>query len=293
MLLYFFYERVFAILFTILPPLMTPEFFQFFPQPNIIAKIGPLTLYFYGAMYALGAIGGIYITEFFAKKRGIEISGDQITNIMFALMLGGVIGGRIFEILVYNLDFYLAHPADLLAVWKGGMSIHGGLIGGAIGFILACKKQKLRVGEISGIFMPALALGLMWGRLGNFVNGELYGRITEISWLGMDFHVRGDEAGTLRHPAQIYAMIKDFLIFLIVGRLLIVPPQKFLGNMQHGEIFILFLALYGSFRFVVEFFREFDAVTGVFFGFVSIGQILSLLVVAVAGMLWTLRKRIF
>ena len=261
---------------------------EFFPQPNIIAQIGSVTLYFYGAMYALGAIGGIYITEFFAKKRGIKITSDEITNIIFFLMLGGVIGGRIFEILVYNLDFYLVHPADLLAVWKGGMSIHGGLIGGAIGFILACKKQGLKVGEISGIFMPALALGLMWGRLGNFVNGELYGRVTEISWLGMDFHVRGDEEGTLRHPAQLYAMLKDFLIFVIVSYFLLnTKPEK------KGEIFILFLSLYGSFRFFVEFFREFDPVTGVFFGWMSVGQILSLGVVGISGVLWVVRKRIF
>jgi len=273
---------------------------EFFPQPNIIAQIGSVTLYFYGAMYALGAIGGIYITEFFAKKRGIKITSDEITNIIFFLMLGGVIGGRIFEILVYNLDFYLAHPEDLLAVWKGGMSIHGGLIGGAIGFILSCKKQGLKVGEISGIFMPALALGLMWGRLGNFVNGELYGRVTEISWLGMDFHVRGDEEGTLRHPAQLYAMLKDFLIFMIVSYLLLNTKLEkkpeisgFLGEMKKGEIFILFLFLYGSFRFLVEFFREFDSVTGIFWGWMSVGQILSLTVVGISAVLWAVRKRIF
>jgi len=271
---------------------MNPEFFQFFPEQNIIATIGPLTLYFYGAMYALGAIGGIYITEFFAKKRGIKISGDQITNIMFWLMLGGVIGGRIFEILVYNLDFYLENPADILAVWKGGMSIHGGLIGGAIGFIASCKIQKLQVGEISGIFMPALALGLMWGRLGNFMNGELYGRITENTVLGVDFTLKSDPENTLRHPAQIYAMIKDFLIFVIVSYLLL-APSSFKTRMKNGEIFMIFLALYGSFRFIVEFFREFDPVTGIFWGWMSIGQILSLTVTLIAGILWIMRKRMF
>ena len=282
---------------------MTSEFFQFFPQPNIIAKIGPLTLYFYGAMYALGAIGGIYITEFFARKKnllGSKISEEDITNIIFWVMLGGVIGGRIFEILVYNLDFYLANPTELWAVWHGGMSIHGGLIGGAIGFVSYCKKKNLPMGEISGLFMPALALGLMWGRLGNFMNGELYGRVTDISWLGMDFGVKGDPEGTLRHPAQLYAMLKDFLIFLIVSAVLLSSPldsdrvpEKKCETLKHGEVFILLLALYGSFRFVVEFFREFDPVTGVFFGWMSVGQILSLIVVGVAGVLWGVRKKIF
>ena len=267
---------------------------EFFPQANIIAQIGPITLYFYGAMYALGAIGGIYITEFFSKKKGLRLNENDITNLVFWLMIGGIIGARIFEILVYNLDFYRDNPAELLAVWHGGMSIHGGLIGGAIGFISYCKKQKIPLGEISQVFMPALALGLMWGRLGNFINGELYGRVTEISWLGMDFEVKGDEENTLRHPAQLYAMTKDFLIFSILSFLLLYQQKlNFLGKMKNGEIFIIFLTLYGSFRFIVEFFREFDTVTGIFWGWMSIGQILSLFIIGLAGLLWKIRKNIF
>jgi phosphatidylglycerol:prolipoprotein diacylglycerol transferase len=263
--------------------------FEFFPEKNIILQIGSISLYFYGAMYSLAAIGGIFITEFFAQKKKLPISRDMITDSIIFTMIGGVIGGRMAEILIYNFDFYLANPLEMLAVWHGGMSIHGGLIGGGIAFVWYWKRQRkknkalknIAIGEISGVFMPALAMGLMLGRFGNFMNDELYGRITEVSW-GMDF---GD--GENRHPSQLYAVAKDFTLFGICSFVLL--SQKF-AHWKNGEVFLVLIFCYGFLRFIVEFFKEVDAVTGLFFGWMTIGQIFSVAMIILSLIAWRYRK---
>ncbi len=240
--------------------------------------IGPITLHFYGLMYAMAAVCAYFLTRFVARKKQSLLTGDNITDVIFWTMLGGVIGGRLFYALVYNPQVYLADPLQILQVWKGGMSIHGGLLGGFFGALLAAKIIKRPLAEIADIFLPALALGLAFGRLGNFVNGELVGRPTDLPW-GMDF---GD--GLQRHPSQLYAVIKDVLLCAIFLVLL------FRVHWRPGVLSGLFLSCYAILRFLVEFFRAPDPQLGLLALGLSMGQWLSVVLFIVGVGVMTLYK---
>lgn len=244
---------------------------EFFPQQNIILQIGPVSLYFYGAMYALAGIFAYLLIRFWAKKKGLTSSSETILDLVFWSFIGGVLGARIFYVLVYNLPYFLDYPLQIFAVWNGGMSIHGGLIGGAIGFLLFCKKKKLDAMKFADISVVALALGMALGRLGNFVNGELPGRVTDHS-IGMDF---GD--GENRHPAQLYAVAKDLILFTMFSFVL----WKIQWKKYTGLVISCFLMAYAVFRFTVEFFREPDAQLGFIVSWITMGQILSLILFGV------------
>lgn len=244
---------------------------EFFPQPNIILQIGSIQLYFYGFMYAISAICGYFLLRFWSKKKQIEVSKENILDLVFWTFLGGVVGGRVFYSVVYNFDFFIANPLSIFAVWNGGMSIHGGLLGGAIAFYLFCSRKKLPLGNLADISVVAIALGLALGRLGNFVNGELPGRITDLS-IGMDF---GD--GENRHPSQLYAVAKDLILFFSFSYIL----WKSDITKNAGSIFSYFLISYGMMRFAVEFFRAPDPQIGFVFSIFSMGQFLSTLVIII------------
>ncbi len=249
---------------------------EFFPTPQILLSVGPLHFYFYGAMYALSMVVGIFFFPFFARLRGIQISTDQSMDILFGAMLGGVLGGRIFYALVYNFPLFWSHPFEIFQVWHGGMSIHGGLLGGALGVFFMAKKQKLPLWVIADAGVPILALGLLFGRFGNFVNGELFGRITTVPW-AINF---GD--GEMRHPSQLYSALKDFFLFLCAFWMI------YRGMFQDfpGRIFALFLIAYGILRFFVEFFRQPDAQIGFLWGSISMGQFLSIFVIVLGFWLY-------
>jgi phosphatidylglycerol:prolipoprotein diacylglycerol transferase len=228
--------------------------------------IGPISLNFYGLMYAFGAVTGYFLTVWFSKKIGRKLPHEILSDIIFWGMIGGVIGGRIFYIFAYDFSFFLEHPSQIIAVWNGGMSIHGGLIGGGISAFIFLKKKKFPFWKTVDMFMPALALGLAFGRFGNFINGELPGKLTEMPW-GIDF---GD--GLLRHPSSLYAMGKDILlcgILLLLG----IKGQK--PGVLTGSFFLLL----GCFRFLVEFFREPDPQIGFLTLGLSLGQWLSVFVI--------------
>lgn len=244
--------------------------FEFFPQPNIILQIGSISLYFYGAMYALSGIFSFFLFQFWTKRKNIEIENEKIIDLIFWTIFLGVIGGRLFYIFIYNYDLFMAGKISIYTVWKGGMSIHGGLIGGVIGFIGYCRYAKLPLGKLADIAVVPLALGMALGRLANFVNGELPGRITDVAW-GMDF---GD--GENRHPSQLYAMGKDIVLFFIFSAILF----RYNWKKPAGLLFASFLMLYSVFRFTVEFFRAPDPQLGFLFAGLSMGQLLSLLLFA-------------
>ncbi|HID92103.1 TPA: prolipoprotein diacylglyceryl transferase [Candidatus Peregrinibacteria bacterium] len=242
--------------------------FEFFPQPNVILQIGSISLYFYGAMYALSAISAYFITQYWVQKFQIKnCTHDDILDIIFWSMISGVVGGRIFYMLVYNFQNFLEDLLSIFTVWNGGMSIHGGLIGGAIGFIIITKIKRINVLEFADIAVVSIAFGMALGRLGNFVNKELVGRVTDISW-AIDF---GD--GLMRHPSQLYAMGKDLMLFFIFWYILLkISDNK---NYTSGIIFSGFIVTYAIFRFIVEFFRQPDPQLGFIFLEFSMGQILS------------------
>src|SRR6185295_10087191 len=250
----------------------------FFPTPAIIVQIGPIALHTYGAMYALGAICGYFLLQFLARRKKLNIRNELLLDLVFWTFLGGVIGGRIFYVLVYNFSYFLHSPSEIFAVWHGGMSIHGGLLGGALAAIIFIRRKKLPLWSIAGIIAPAVALGMMFGRIGNFANGELFGRPTLLPW-GMDF---GD--GIKRHPAQLYAAAKDLILFC-----------AFLGlnlktQISGKALWSYFLIGYGVLRFGVEFFREPDPQIGLFWGVLSLGQILSIAVIFVGIIILRTKK---
>lgn len=242
---------------------------EFFPNSAIIAQIGPIAIRFYGAMYALTAILAYAFIRFFTKKKNLPLTKDHAFDLVFYAFLGGILGARIFYVLVYNFEYFVSNPFEVIAVWRGGMSIHGGLLGGAGAVIWYIQKKKLPMWEIGKMAAVIIPLGMMLGRLGNFMNGELPGRVTDVPW-AMDF---GD--GEFRHPSQLYAVGKDFILFTTFFLLA-------LKSNIHGKIlFGMFLVNYAIFRFVVEFFREPDPQLGFLVSWLTMGQVLSVGVFAV------------
>ena len=232
----------------------------------VFLQIGPLAFRWYGLMYIIGFVASYFIVSAGVKRRGIPLTRDDVADLIFTVALGIILGGRCGYILFYNLPFYLEHPLKLFAVWEGGMSFHGGVSGALLAGWWYCRKRKLSFLRMLDIGFMAGPVGLFFGRIGNFINGELYGRTTDVPW-GMVFPGGGSLP---RHPSQLYeAFLEGPLLLLILwltGRRS--PPD--------GVVFWTFIAGYGLFRSFVELFREPDAQIGLFFGSVSMGQLLSL-----------------
>lgn len=231
----------------------------------VLLSIGPFEIRYYGLFFVLGFVLAYFILNNLAKRKELPLDKDDIADFILYIIVGTVLGARIFYVFVYNLPFYLNNPFQIIAVWNGGLSFHGGLIGAVIAALLFCKKKKIHFYDIADIAVVPLALGLALGRLGNFTNGELYGRITNVPW-AMKFQ----DADGFRHPSQLYASFKDLLIFFTLW---IIKDKK----MPKGFMFWLFVIMYSAFRFTVEFFRQPDEQLGFIIGMMSMGQILSII----------------
>lgn len=231
----------------------------------VFLRIGPLEFRWYGLMYILGFIASYVILLKGARRKGLSLSSDDVADIIFSLALGVVLGGRLGYVVFYNASFYLAQPLKIFAVWEGGMSFHGGLIGVVVAGFYVARKKGIDFTQLADLCAPAAPVGLGLGRLGNFINGELYGRVTDVPW-GMVFPGGG---GVPRHPSQLYEAILEgpvlFAILLVVGRRV----------RATGVVCWSFIGGYGLFRFIVEFFREPDAQLGLLLGPFSMGQFLS------------------
>lgn len=239
-----------------------------YPQLDPVAfHIGPLAVHWYGLMYLFGFIIGWGLLLYRVKKGNYtDITPDQLSDLIFYIALGVIVGGRLGYMLFYDFGDFIHHPWILVMTWKGGMSFHGGAIGVTLAMWLWGRKHNKTLGEVSDFVVPAIPLGLGLGRIGNFINGELWGRVTDVPW-GMIF----PGAGNLpRHPSQLYeAFLEGLVMFLILWiysskrR----PPWAVSG---------LFLILYGVFRIIVEFFREPDVQIGYLFFGITEGQLLSI-----------------
>ncbi|BCS54191.1 prolipoprotein diacylglyceryl transferase [Geobacter sp. SVR] len=239
---------------------------QFPSIDPVFLRIGPLQFRWYGLMYILGFIATYFILRGESARKRLSLSRDDIADLVFYGAMGVVLGGRLGYILFYNLGFYLTHPLRVFAVWEGGMSFHGGFLGVILAFVLFSRRRKVPFWTLIDMAALCAPVGLGLGRLGNFINGELYGRPTDVPW-GMVFPNGGSQP---RHPSQLYeAFLEGLVLFLIV---------RFAGrrSARTGVAAWSFVAGYGLFRFIIEFFREPDAQLGIFWGYLSMGQLLSL-----------------
>jgi len=242
----------------------------FFPSPQIFFKVGPLEFHYYGLMYFLSFLFSYYFLPIILNLRGIKIKKNIYENLFFYTFLGAIIGGRLFYIVFYNLSFYLENPIKTLFIWEGGLASHGGFLGASFVLFFLSKYYKIPFWKLTDSTVIPIGICLMLGRLGNFINGELYGRPTNVPWC-MYF----TDSLECRHPSQVYAMIKNLFLFLIFFSL---RKTKF----KDGTLSILFLFLYGIFRFIVEFFREPDPQLGLIFLNLTEGQIWSLVMIFIS-----------
>ena len=262
------------------------------PYPNIdpvIFSFGPLQVRWYGLMYILGFIAAYLLVRYQARLFSWKQMLKHLDNLNLALIAGVILGGRLGYILFYNLSYYLQHPLEILATWQGGMSFHGGCIGVLVCGGLYCRHHNINFWKGADLYVVTVPIGLGLGRIGNFMNAELYGRVTEVPW-GMVFPGGGPLP---RHPSQLYeALLEGVLLFVILWSLKARPWQdQYKKLWPHGTMLALFLFLYGIFRFLVELVREPDPQLGRVLASMTMGQLLSLIMVVSGILLWTWRSR--
>ena len=236
----------------------------------VLLELGPFQVRYYGLFYALGFVIAYFLISYLSKKRELKITKDDIADFLVYAIVGVVLGARLVYVFVYNPLFYLQNPLEIIAVWHGGLSFHGGLLGAIAATYLFCRRKKIKFYDIADIVVLPVALALALGRIGNFMNGELYGRLTDVSWC-IDYSknkfVENLPSGC-RHPSQIYASIKNLTIFSILW---LIKDKK----LPKGFLFWSFVTLYGLFRTIVEFFRAPDEQIGFLFNYFTMGQLLS------------------
>lgn len=255
-----------------------------YPQIDPIAlQIGPVAVHWYGLMYLIGFALVWVLGRWRINHGETDLSLRDLEDIIFYSVLGVVVGGRLGYVLFYKPAEYLAHPLEVFYLWQGGMSFHGGLIGVITVLLIFAHKRNRTLLEIGDFVAPLIPLGLAAGRLGNFINGELWGRPTTLPW-GMVFPQTAD--GIARHPSQLYEMgLEGFALFAVVWVFARKPRPT-------GQISAVFLMGYGIFRFLVEFTREPDYYLGLLAGGLSMGQLLSLPMVLIGAIIfaWSARK---
>ena len=257
--------------------IMTETWFTFPIIDPVAISLGPLAIRWYALAYMAGLIGGWQILKRLARRPLSPMQPEQFDQLLNYVLFGVILGGRLGYVLFYQPAAYLANPVAILRIWEGGMAFHGG----AIGVILAVwlfahrhKIDKLALGDRVALVTP---IGLCFGRIANFINGELFGRITTHP-IGMIFPNGGPEP---RHPSQLY---EAALEGLVLGLILMIAWRMGAGQKRPGSLIALFLMGYGAARFIVEFYREADAHIGLYdFGVFALsqGQLLSLPMVAI------------
>lgn len=238
------------------------------PEINPVAfKIWSLSIHWYGIMYLLGFLASWVL----GIKRSKRIKGlwksENISDMVFFGMVGVLLGGRLGYVLFYNLPFYLSHPLSIFKVWDGGMAFHGAVIGVIIAFIIFAKKTKKNLFQVGDLILPTVPIGIGLGRIGNFINGELWGTTSSLPWAMVFPH---DPSNLPRHPSELYEfLLEGVLLFIILW----IYSAKERPRMAVSG---MFLALYGIFRFIVEFVRLPDVQLGYLaFDWLTMGQLLS------------------
>ncbi|HEB99844.1 MAG TPA: prolipoprotein diacylglyceryl transferase [Thiotrichales bacterium] len=246
-------------------------------------RIGNFAVHWYGLMYLVGFLGGWWLGRVRARRPGSGWDPEEIGDLLFYVALGVILGGRIGYILFYNFGMFLNDPLVLFRIWQGGMSFHGGLLGVILAVWLYARKTGRAFFQVTDFIAPFVTIGLGAGRIGNFINGELWGRPTDLPW-GMVFPFVDNQP---RHPSMLYeAFLEGLVLFLILWFYSAKPrPTMAVSGM--------FMLWYGIFRFLVEFVREPDAHIGfIAFGWVTMGHLLSAPMILLGVLLlWLARRR--
>ena len=245
----------------------------------VAISAGPITIYWYGIAYIVGAIITGVVMYRTQRRWGLNLTIDDLVSVVVGVVFGLIIGARLFYVVFYGDGYYLAHPLEVFAVNEGGMSFHGGLVGGIVGGTIACRIYQISACTVADLAVCGAPLALMLGRFANFVNGELWGKPTDLPW-GVVF---GGAAGTMpRHPSQLYEALLEGIVLFCVLQILsrrkpVLPQGTFMG---------VFVMGYGIVRFLIEFVRVPDAQLGYLLGgVITMGQLLSLPLVVAGAVL--------
>jgi len=249
----------------------------------VLISIGPLAIRWYSLAYIAGILlGWRYILGLAAMRKQKGIDAAAIDDLIVWLVLGVILGGRLGYVLFYKAGYYLANPLEALYVWQGGMSFHGGALGVILAMALFSRKRDIAFLPLADMVVCAVPIGLFFGRIANFINGELFGRPTDVPW-AVVFPRGGPEP---RHPSQLYeSFLEGLVLFLILTAL-----WRYTRLYERpGAMGGVFLMGYGAFRFFVEFFREPDAHLGYLVSGATMGQFLSLPMIVFG--LWLVARR--
>jgi phosphatidylglycerol---prolipoprotein diacylglyceryl transferase len=255
-----------------------------FPAIDPVAiSLGPIAIRWYALAYIVGLLIGWRYCLALAERPPHLVNRQDVDDFLVWATLGVVLGGRIGYVLFYKPGYYVFHPLEALYVWHGGMSFHGGALGVTIAILLFTRARKIALFAFSDIIAEAIPIGLFFGRIANFINGELFGRPTEVTWAMVFPH-----GGAIsRHPSQLYeAFCEGFLLFL-----LLFAAERLGARLRPGIVSGLFLAGYAVARMSGELFREPDPQLGYLVFGTTMGQLLSLplLIAGVAIILWAQR----
>ncbi len=237
----------------------------------VLVHLGPLQIRWYGLVYVLGFFAAVWWLQHARKKGNLTLTTDQIWDLVFYLMIGVIVGSRLFMIF-WNPEIYLYHPLNLFKIWEGGMSFHGGLVGIVVACWYYCKRKELNFWQVADVISAPAIFALALGRIANFVNGELVGRV----WNGKWCVVFPDYGPECRHPNMVYSAFQRFAVF---GWLWFLSAWK---EFKPGFVFWNFVFWEGVGRFLMDFFREDTLYRGL-----SLGQWFSVIMVIVAaGVFW-------
>ena len=249
----------------------------------VIVSFGIIQIRWYGLAYVLSFLIGIYLIKKINQKDQKKIENKKIDDFFIWSIIGIILGGRIGYVLFYQTTSIFTNPINILYIWKGGMSFHGGLIGIIIAIWFFSKKYSINFFQISDLVSSVAPVGLFLGRLANFINVELYGKITDFP-LAIIYPTVDQFP---RHPSQLYEAFFEGIVLFII--LYYYKKKNYYKN-NFGFITILFLILYGIFRYFIEFLREPDQHIGLFFNFISMGQLLSIPLIILGIVIYLVKK---
>jgi len=248
---------------------MIIELSDFFNNPSLV-ELGPIKIQYYAVTWLLSAVLIYLFLRNNKIVKEIGLSNEEVNDMVFlyGLFFGAMCGGRIGYMLFYGTDQLINDPFSLFYIWQGGLSFHGGLLGVIISLIIFCKKKNIEFLRLTDVVALSMPIGLGLVRIGNFLNGELFGKATNAEW---GFIFPTDPFGIIRHPSQLYESLGEGLLLFLI---LLFISQK--TNIK-GIVSSSFLIFYGSIRFIIEFYRQPDTHIGyVAFDFISMGQLLCL-----------------